>query len=359
VCGHQWYGLSLLDYGLLSSASYLSNTPRNNLPELFRLLLPHRRVTARAAPSSSRKWLDLEVQSCTSTGAEGQVSCRNVTVIAISGTDPARISDYAENIRMWTEPVALQILSALFPSVRTWPRDTTGEVISHMHAMLRWFDIQDDRWHYKEILDHVRGKAPEEEVVLTGHSLGGGMALVVGALTGRLAVALQPPGVYHSLAKHQLQQDAGGRRPGNTAVHQRSVTLKFEGDWVQHFDEHGGLVQTMSCDRSHQGVQLACHMLEGAICHLLRHCGDHEQRFSSCSHEYAMTSAAETVLRSLWTLAKRHWRSAGWKALDAYANLGPALRTALCVSIVAGLRQAPRLRLPRRLAAWVLGASSK
>lgn len=29
---------------------------------------------------------------------------------------------------------------------------------------------------------------------MTGHSLGGGIALVVGALTDRLAVALQPPG---------------------------------------------------------------------------------------------------------------------------------------------------------------------
>lgn len=30
--------------------------------------------------------------------------------------------------------------------------------------------------------------------MVTGHSLGGGIALVVGALTDRLAVALQPPG---------------------------------------------------------------------------------------------------------------------------------------------------------------------
>lgn len=33
-----------------------------------------------------------------------------------------------------------------------------------------------------------------KEVVVTGHSLGGGIALVVGALTDRLAVAIQPPG---------------------------------------------------------------------------------------------------------------------------------------------------------------------
>jgi len=237
----------------------------------------------------------------------------------------------------------------LFPTVRTWPRDTTAEWISLMHNVMRAMAIQDNRWHYQEILEYVRQKPADEAVVLTGHSLGGGMALVVGGLTGRPAVALQPPGVFHSMAKHQTHDSASGRAIGDTAVHQKSVTLKFEGDWVQHFDEHGGLVQTMSCDRSHQGVQLACHMLEGAVCHLLRHCGDSEQRFASCRHEYAPDSAVRVIILSLWASLKRNWRASTWKALDAYASLGPALHTALCVSVVAGVRQGYFAMLRRRL----------
>lgn len=62
--------------------------------------------------------------------------------------------------------------------------------------------------------------------MVTGHSLGGAIALVVGALTDRLAVAIQPPGVFYSLAKHEAAQRSHGE------LHQRSVSLVFEGDWI-------------------------------------------------------------------------------------------------------------------------------
>merc|ERR1712176_1558497 len=102
-----------------------------------------------------------------------------VTVVAVSGTDPTRIMDYAENLRMWTEPVALQILSTVFPTVRIWPRDITAMVIGGIHSILKSMDVQDDQWHYRVILEHVRRMPAEREVVITGHSLGGGIALVI------------------------------------------------------------------------------------------------------------------------------------------------------------------------------------
>ncbi|CAK0902614.1 unnamed protein product [Prorocentrum cordatum] len=235
---------------------------------------------------------------------------------------------------MWTEPVALQILSVFFPIVRTWPREATAELIGLTRAALRSMALQDDRWHYQEVLEHVAGKPPGETVVLTGHSLGGGMALVVGALTGRLAVALQPPGVYHSLAKHQTDRAINGDK----AVHQRSVTLKFEGDWIQHFDDHGGLVQTMACDRSHQGVQLACHMVEGAVCHLLRHCGDEEQRFWRCSHEYAPSSALREVLNALGAWLRQIWVRSRWRREEMFGDLWAKVVSAVCISVAFLLR---------------------
>jgi hypothetical protein len=112
---------------------------------------------------------------------------------------------------------------------------------------------------------------------------------------------LQPPGVYHSLAKHQTQKL---EKHQFNAVHEQSVSLVFEGDWVQHFDSHGGLVQTMVCDSSASSVQLGCHLLEGAICHLLHHCGDEAERFSACQHLYEPRSKAV----ELWTLMTTTFR---------------------------------------------------
>merc|ERR1711959_431511 len=97
-------------------------------------------------------------------------------------------------------------------------------------------------------------------------------------------VSITPPGIYWSIAKHHRQNEkAGGveQRMSNDAgdtsrwMHHQSLTLVVENDWVNGiFDDHGGLVQMMTCDRSHESLELACHMLEGTICHLFNRCGD-------------------------------------------------------------------------------------
>jgi len=335
VCGHKWHGLQLVDYALMSLVTYMDPEEKNGLPRLLGMLFPHKQVTIRrVSASGERRWLELEVRTCSGDtergGDGGNRSCREVTVVAVSGTDVTRITDYAENLRMWTEPVALQILSTVFPTVRIWPRDTTAMVIGGIHSILKSMDVQDDQWHYRVILEHVKRMPADREVVITGHSLGGGIALVIGALAGRLAVAMQPPGVYHSLAKHQVQHhvaadvdSAQGFAAHKVALHRRSVSLVFEGDWIQNFDGHGGLVQTMNCDQSRNSIAVGCHLLEGAICHLLRHCGDEARRFATCEHEYRPTSTALDLARVVLAFAKGSWESSFLFAnLDSVAMLG-------------------------------------
>jgi len=324
ICGHKWNGLQLVDYALMSMVSYISPNEVNDLPRLLKLLFPDLDVSLKL-PSSGlvqRRWLELEVGFCKKGGFS---DCRNVTVISVSGTDVTRIADYAENVRMWTEPVSIQILSTVFPTVRIWPRDCASMVIKSIHDILGGLALQDDQWHYREVLDHVRQMPQHREVVVTGHSLGGGIALVVGALTGRLAVALQPPGVYNSLAKHQAQQRL---KSSGFALHKRSVSLIFEGDWIQHFDGHGGLVQTMVCDQTDKSIAVGCHLLEGAVCHLLRHCGDHAGRFGFCRHEYQPTSTALSILKFVWNFVRESLLSS-----YRHVDLQPTLVACMAVSL--------------------------
>jgi len=311
ICGHTWHGLQLVDYAMLSLVTYMNDNEQNDLGKLVKKLFADRKVriiTHEDNVEKERRWLEFEVSTCEERN-QG-MGCKNLTVISVSGTDPTRIMDYVENMRMWTEPVALQILSTVFPTVRIWPRDTTAMVIGGIHGILKSMDVADDRWHYRQILEYVRQIPQDRNVVITGHSLGGGISLVIGALTGRLAVALQPPGVYHSLAKHEALQAPTAIASVPVAVHKRSVSLVFEGDWIQNFDGHGGLVQTMNCDQSRSGksVAVGCHLLEGAICHLLWHCGDEARRFATCQHEYQPTSTAVNVAKSTWAFLQESWR---------------------------------------------------
>lgn len=353
VCGHTWHGLQLVDYAFFSLVSYMNPIDKNELPQLLSLLFPHMQVKLKQTPKGHRKWLEIEVETCPK-GSWSRTGCRAVTVIAVSGTDPTRIMDYAENLRMWTDPVCIQILSTVFPTVRIWPRETTAMIIRGVHGMLKRLAVQDDQWHYSEILDHVRKIPYDREVVLTGHSLGGGIALVVGALTGRLAVAIQPPGVYHSLAKHQLQQRREHARRGGSdsqALHKRSVSLVFEGDWIQNFDNHGGLVQTMMCDQSDKNIAVGCHLLEGAIKHLLRHCGDQAQRFTHCKHTYTPVSTAVDVVKWIIMFLQGHWQiyRSGWSGIPQ--RLGSLFLAGCAVSTVAITRHGmlPRSWLAQRM----------
>lgn len=300
VCGHTWHGLQLVDYALLSELAYITPSEKNALPKLLQKLFPHLEVSIRPLPPvQNRRWLEFEVKRCEGGGLwngwQGS-GCRQLSVVSVSGTDISRIADYAENLRMWTEPVALQILQTMFPTIRIWPRDSASMVIRTIHDILNGLGLEDNQWHYSEILEYVQKIPREQEVVVTGHSLGGGIALVVGALTDRLAVAIQPPGVFYSLAKHETLN----KRSGHGALHQRSVSLVFEGDWIGNFDGHGGLVQTMLCDQSKRSIAVGCHLLEGAICHLLRHCGDDAERFDVCRHEYKPGHTALNLARTVW-----------------------------------------------------------
>lgn len=334
VCSHKWYGLNVLDYALLSLASYFDHGDPS-LPQLLEGIFPNwtglqwrlRNRTSSCSslgqgPSVSRlSWLEVEVQQ---PDAE-----KPLLIIALRGTDPVRISDYIEDIRMWTEPVALSILSTVFPTVRVWPRRTVEMVITGIHDFLGSLGMPNDSWSYTELVNCI-SKIPRDQyqdIVLTGHSLGGGMATVVAALIHLPVVSITPPGIYWSIAKHyrshsRLTAAERGHREGEDPdgfnvhdiaswMHHQSLTLVVENDWVNGiFDDHGGLVQMMTCDRSQESLELACHMLEGTICHIFNRCGDPQRRWDACAHEYVlkdtMMSTATKLMREASQVLPSH-----------------------------------------------------
>eukprot|EP00439_Symbiodinium_sp_Y106_P061811 s580_g9.t1 len=186
-----------------------------------------------------------------------------------------------------------------------WARDSAALVIRTIHDILGGLGLADNQWHYSEILEHVRSLPRDQEVVVTGHSLGGGIALVVGALADRQAVAIQPPGVYHSLAKHEAQQrpDAKKHRSGVPPSGRRAVG--------------------------------------GAICHLLRHCGDDAGRFGSCRHEYQPGNTAWNIAQFVWEFLRASFQSSYF-----HSDFQPTLVLAMGVSMVVVLRHGapPMLR---------------
>lgn len=96
---------------------------------------------------------------------------------------------------------------------------------------------------------------------MTGHSLGGGLAGIVGAKLKLPSVAFSPPGLKFSRLKHGLRL----RDLAHTTV---VAPIR---DPVPLVDKHTGLVQHTGCNES---SALLCHLPQLMVCDLLQRCGD-------------------------------------------------------------------------------------
>jgi len=257
-CDNRWFGLSLLDFALLSQAGYFDP----DAPQLSRLLdmmfptwmavtenRTHDDGTGgKSAPAGAGLFeLRFLPANVTSRVPSFEVFSRalNTSVIVIRGTDPYRANDYLEDVRIWcvpTHPCSLtrtrrcpfaggrmtydsgccraeagfmRIIS-FFPTMQMWSDRLTSIVIGGLiNEQLSWcvalssfvilspamgtsqhmvfcfarfgvgFDGESS--YYTPLVNYVKS-INDRNVVLTGHSLGGGLARIVGAFTGSAGV---------------------------------------------------------------------------------------------------------------------------------------------------------------------------
>lgn len=344
ICGQTWGGLGALDYALLSLASYwdaddpqLAVVLKHFFPEgvgISAEIIAGSRVAGGGAKPSSTggvPWVELRIPEV------------DTHIVSVRGTDPTNLADVVEDIRMWTEPVVLGILSIAFPTVHVWSGPTVDNWVSTTHAFLGVFDLETGPWSYEPLVTHLRrqdaeggevnGTSFRHSRLLTGHSLGGGIAQIAAALTGTGVFAISPPGLMQSFMKYwqSVKQDPITSVGSIRAVHQRSVSLVVEGDWISRFDTHAGFVQTIACNRDDLSLFGGCHLLESTICHLLTACGDPRGRWTRCSHVFDPHAEGAQLLEALPEHASGLFRR--WVAEEGWPGRA-ALRAALVAACV-------------------------
>eukprot|EP00928_Gymnodinium_smaydae_P068951 TRINITY_DN5226_c0_g2_i1.p1 TRINITY_DN5226_c0_g2~~TRINITY_DN5226_c0_g2_i1.p1 ORF type:complete len:667 (-),score=153.52 TRINITY_DN5226_c0_g2_i1:204-2129(-) len=107
--------------------------------------------------------------------------------------------------------------------------------------------------------------AKGHELVVTGHSLGGILAAIVGAKTSSQTVAISPPGEYYSIYRFNIPQ---------MLFERNVVTIQPNKDIVPEVDRQVGMVQKISC----AAPAISCHSIVRTICELVRSCGDPRKR---------------------------------------------------------------------------------
>uniref|UniRef100_A0A7S4NLK8 Fungal lipase-type domain-containing protein n=1 Tax=Guillardia theta TaxID=55529 RepID=A0A7S4NLK8_GUITH len=296
ICQATLWGLRPVDYSLLSLSAYFDP---QKVGEVLQILFPPESgMQPPVVVSSHSRSLDVPLDDRDIFWTEFAFLDKNVTVIALRGTEFWRISDWYEDIRMWTEPVVLSMLSVVFPTIRSWSPHATSMVLDTLHALLDSVGLPDPEYKYNRVVEYIRKVVypdlpQSHQLVLTGHSLGGGIAHIAAALLNEPVVSFTPPGAYQSLSKH-LYWNAKDRRQLHQAAHNRTVTILAENDMIGRiFDSHGGLVQTITCDTDQLGP-VGCHMLENTICNLIQKCGK-DHRWASCHFSYEATPLYEGI----------------------------------------------------------------
>ncbi|ELR22083.1 uncharacterized protein ACA1_158780 [Acanthamoeba castellanii str. Neff] len=251
LCNAQWGDLDIVDFGLLSWLAYFEI----NSTDYWRYA-DHW--------FNGSDWQLRHFQQEPVHFFDFYSPSRNLSVVSVRGT--ASIVDGLEDLDLWSEALQLELVSMVFPFVFTWPDSSTAVLVQVMSYLERMFVPTDDDFSYfSSVLAYVQLIKSQRKVMMTGHSLGGSVAQVVGAKEGLPAITYNAPGIVYSRRKFGVEFDA---------IQQWTATIRTTSDLISAIDQPGGTVQDVRCD-----TEMAfpdCHFLGHLLCPLLRGgCGHH------------------------------------------------------------------------------------
>ena len=111
------------------------------------------------------------------------------------------VLDAVIDMDLWIQALILQFTDLFLPTMSLWPPQFASWLIA-VTSVGYWLD-QSGSFFYAPLVEHVKRVSEERMVIVTGHSLGGGLAKIVSANVQIPAVCMSPPGI--SLISQKLE----------------------------------------------------------------------------------------------------------------------------------------------------------
>ena len=272
ICSQRWYGLTAVDMALLADISYKDfNTKTSSggcstevnqfLAKYFPQPKWDWKVVGSPMPGELVGFLDLHSQKL------------NLTVISVRGTRFSHWTDLMQDADLYTETATLQFFSLFIPITVLLPQDTIATIVYLSSFVERIFHAHPSSSYHGVLIDHIRGKKEEfgDQIVITGHSLGGSLGKIAGATLGIRTFSFNSPGLLYSRSKFDLKQ---------SDIDSTAVNIVMKGDFVSQIDWLGGTTHRIGCPK---GSLIDCHRLITTACELQEKCQFREGgRYISC-----------------------------------------------------------------------------
>eukprot|EP00471_Norrisiella_sphaerica_P013642 CAMPEP_0184501550 /NCGR_PEP_ID=MMETSP0113_2-20130426/48007_1 /TAXON_ID=91329 /ORGANISM="Norrisiella sphaerica, Strain BC52" /LENGTH=262 /DNA_ID=CAMNT_0026890357 /DNA_START=138 /DNA_END=922 /DNA_ORIENTATION=+ len=207
ICDKQWQGLDILDLGFLADLAYEPNLTatlaENRIKEYFppdsclslsNVWVEHipRHFSVRVSPANFRNLKNRRGTKYHNSSYKfgwsskilglggGGTQTEAFHVVAVSGTNDPR--DMYEDVAIWNEAGVLRVISMLIPIEWWWPANFVATLVAHASYLFFEPRYVDDLTRSMERLRASVRDDPSvsDEVLFTGHSLGGGIAAILG-----------------------------------------------------------------------------------------------------------------------------------------------------------------------------------
>ncbi|XP_020909842.1 uncharacterized protein LOC110247719 [Exaiptasia diaphana] len=252
ICDKQWSSLQLkiTDMAFLADTAYkIKSENKTNIANIVNNYFMDRNLQWTVESVNNKKPFFFHIRHPSS----------KVNVVSIRGTVDAR--DWFENAKMWNEIAVFQLISVALP-IQHLPFEFVAFFIAKSASIDYLLHRSTYGYYFKPLEDYIKAErnASEEEYYLVGHSLGGGLAKIIGSRNKIPAIAISSPGeIYNHIKFDYTLED----------VQTYTTTVRAQNDLVTWIDRSGGLIQHVECDNSDF---LKCHSIYKTYCELKKKC---------------------------------------------------------------------------------------
>jgi len=186
---------------------------------------------------------------------------RNLNVVVIRGTTNSW--DAITDIQLWQSAIIAQCIRAVIPIGEIWT-----PIFRHLVHVISLIESENLKRvsFYKQTTAFVEMlKSQQKVVALTGHSLGGGLAMISGAQTKTPALAVSGP-------NSMISQYTFSPKLSKDDIDKYTFNIVPDRDPVPRIDDLAQNYQRITC-RSDLNHPFNCHHATRSLCEILYSCG--------------------------------------------------------------------------------------